>query len=346
LPNFRFDKGSGTARNAGTKPEHPEGVHQRTFEPREKLEIKRRELKRINDELRNAGSPADRRKHKNRKDTTLHEIFRLREELRAAKRQRHAPSEPGSLPSFIVIGTQKGGTTSLYNLLTRHPLVDCPALKEPHFFDRHFDEGVEWYRRHFPLPTFRGRRETITGEATPAYMFHPEVPERVAEVLPEARLIALLRNPVDRAYSHYHHQVRNGTETLSFEEAIEAEEARLREERDEATGEARYAGLNHRHFSYLSRGIYADQLALWSKFFSEEQMLVLKSEDFFERPQEILKQVLSFLGLPDWEPVASWKASKKASYERMDPATRRRLKEYFEPYNRRLYEYLGVDFGW
>jgi len=177
-------------------------------------------------------------------------------------------------------------------------------------------------------------------------MFHPEVPERMAKVLPEARLIALLRNPVDRAYSQYHHQVRNGTETLSFEEAIEAEEARLRKERDEATGEGRYAGLNHRHFSYLPRGIYADQLARWMRLFGEERLLVLKSEDFFERPRASLKRVLSFLDLPDWEPDASWRVSKKASYEDMDPAIRRRLEEFFEPHNRRLYELLFTDFGW
>jgi hypothetical protein len=89
-----------------------------------------------------------------------------------------------------------------------------------------------------------------------------------------------------------------------------------------------------------------DQLLRWSKFFDGEQMLVLKSEDFFERTTDTLKLVQSFLDLPDWEPK-TWEIHKKGDYEQeMDPATRRRLEEFFEPHNRRLYEFLGVDFGW
>src|SRR5215210_6682414 len=112
LPDYWFDKGSGTAQNIGTTPEHPEGAHRRTTGPRERLKIKRQELKRINDELRNAGSPAERREQKNSKDRTLCEVFRLREELRAAKGKRDVPPKAGSLPDFVIIGTQKGGTTS------------------------------------------------------------------------------------------------------------------------------------------------------------------------------------------------------------------------------------------
>ena len=98
----------------------------------------------------------------------------------------------------------------------------------------------------------------------------------------------------------------------------------------------------------LSRGIYVTHLQRWSKFFSEEQMLVLKSEDFFERPVDTLKVALNFLELPEWEPEASELQKKRNArkYEEMNPATRRRLEEYFEPHNQRLYEYLGVDFGW
>jgi hypothetical protein len=234
----------------------------------------------------------------------------------------------GALPDFVIIGAQKGGTSFLYYLLTRHPLVEPAARKELHFFDQpeHFDNGAEWYRRCFPRLSSKDGQRSITGEATPYYMFDPPVAERMAEVVPQARLIALLRNPVDRAYSHYQMQVKRGTEPRSFEEAIEQQ-----------------------HSSYVSRGIYVDQLLRWFEFFSKEQMLILKSEDFFERPVETLKVVLTFLDLPDWQPEASELQQRRhtGTYrQKMDPATRRRLEAYFEPYNQRLYECLDVDFGW
>ena len=273
------------------------------------------------------------------KETRL-EIFHLNNELDAMKAlvenagdgpsAEQVSGEPdiGSLPDYVIIGAQKGGTSFLYYLLTRHPLVEPAARKELHFFDQpeYFDNGAEWYRRCFPRLSSKDGQRSITGEATPYYMFDPPVAERMAEVVPQARLIALLRNPIDRAFSHYQMQVKRGTEPLTFEEAIEQE-----------------------HSSYVSRGIYVKQLLRWFEFFSKEQMLILKSEDFFERPVETFKVVLNFLYLPDWQPDASelQLGRHTGAYKRkMDPSTRRRLEAYFEPYNQRLYEYLDVDFGW
>jgi Sulfotransferase domain len=287
--------------------------------------------------------------HRTRKKRLQQEIFELERELRAVEEGRALSEEPltGALPDFVIIGAQKGGTTSLYHLLTQHPLVEPCAKKELHFFDIVFgQESVEWYKRCFPTPSWQDGQRTITGEATPYYLFHPRVPERVAQVIPQARFIALLRNPVDRAYSHHRQEVTKGNEILGFEEAIEAEKARLGGERAEMLQVERYFSVDHQRYSYLSRGIYVDQLLRWSEFFSEKQILVLKSEDFFERPKESLKLVLDFLGLPEWEPAA-WEVRRKGEYERqMDPSTRRRLEEYFEPHNKRLYEFLGKDFGW
>jgi hypothetical protein len=268
------------------------------------------------------------------------EIFHLKNELDAMKvlveNARDVPSaekvlgEPdiGSLPDFVIIGAQKGGTSFLYYLLTRHPLVEPAARKELHFFDKpeRFANGAGWYRRCFPQSGWKDGRRSITGEASPSYLFDPPVAKRMAEVVPQARLIALLRNPIDRAYSHYQMQVKRGTEPRPFEEAIEQQ-----------------------HSSYVSRGIYVDQLLRWFEFFSKEQMLILKSEDFFERPVETLKVVLTFLDLPDWQPDASDLQQRRhtgAYRQKMDPSTRQRLEAYFEPYNQRLYECLDVDFGW
>jgi hypothetical protein len=279
------------------------------------------------------------RLRKELKETRL-EIFHLNNELDAMRmfveNARDVPSaervsgEPdvGALPDFVIIGAQKGGTSFLYHLLTRHPLVEPAARKELHFFDQPelFDNGAGWYRRCFPRLGSKDGQRSITGEATPYYLFDPPVAKRMAEIVPKARLIALLRNPVDRAYSHYQMQVKRGTEPRTFEEAMEQE-----------------------HSSYVSRGIYVDQLLRWFEFFGKEQMLILKSEDFFERPVETLKVVLAFLDLPDWQPEASELQQRRhvGTYkQKMDPSTRQRLEAYFEPYNQRLYECLDVDFGW
>ena len=285
------------------------------------------------------------------------EIFRLKNELRSAEErvkdatkglsalQAEGEQKTGALPGFVIIGTLKGGTSSLYGLLTQHPQVERAASKELHYFDRNFEKGIDWYRSQFPPPRWREERRSISGEATPEYLFHRSVPERMAKVIPQARLIALLRNPVDRAYSHYHNRVRIVRETRSFEEAIEVEKEWLLARERVAPHHEPRIGVERPYVGYLSRGIYLDQLLRWSEFYSQEQMLVLKSEDFFERTPETLKLILDFLDLSDWQPEVV-KIPNEGRYEEMAPATRRQLEEYFEPHNRRLYEYLGVDFGW
>jgi hypothetical protein len=259
------------------------------------------------------------------------------------------------LPDFLIIGTQRGGTTSLYNYLQWHPSIGPSSTKEIHFFDRQMHKGLRWYRGHFPTraeryytQSFR-KRAFVTGEASPAYLFYPHTAERVAETLPQARLIALLRNPVDRAYSQYFHAVEHGFETQSFEEAIEDEIERTAAERDKIVQDEHFKSYDYRHRSYLSRGIYVEQLSTWMGLFPREQFLILKSEDFYADPLSSVKQVLAFLGLPLEETLLKKQEFKQYNnnpYTRMDTALRGRLVEYFEPHNARLYDFLGVDFGW
>jgi hypothetical protein len=251
----------------------------------------------------------------------------------------------GALPDFVVIGAQKCGTGFLYRHLKRHPEIKSTDVREVHYFDDNYGKGLSWYRSQFPPSKGKGKRWTVTGEKSPYYLYHPHAAMRIAEVIPRAKLIVLLRNPVDRAYSAYHHQVRAGHETLSFEEAIAAEEHRLRGEEGRMLADESYVSFDHRHFSYLSRGVYVDQLMTWHRFFDREQMLVLKSENFYEHTQEALDLVLNFIGLPGHE-FDLTKPKNMNSYEPMNPNTRRRLEEFFEPHNRRLYDYLGIDFNW
>jgi hypothetical protein len=251
----------------------------------------------------------------------------------------------GALPDFLIIGAQKCGTTFLYHLLCQHPYVRPATIKEVHFFDTNFAEGVQWYRSHFSPPSQKDGRKVLTGESSPYYIYHPHAARRAAKVVPQAKLIALLRNPVDRAYADYNHKFREAREHLSFEEAIEAEEERLRGEKEKLHADENYDSPKYQKYSYLSRGIYVDQLKEWREYFDEDQLLVLKSEDFFENPQESFERVLEFLGLPHWETGTSGERNE-GEYDEMSSATRQRLEAYFEPHNKRLYEYLGVDLGW
>jgi len=255
------------------------------------------------------------------------------------------------LPDFIIIGTQKGGTSSLYRYLSEHPDVAASAGKELHYFDRRFGRGRYGYRAHFPTAwqrrEFRRRtgHQLLTGEATPYYLFHPLVPHRVHALVPDVKLIALLRDPVERAFSAYQHQVRAGTESLSFVEAIDREDERLAGAADQLARGASTKTRAHRKFSYLARGIYADQLERWFREFPREQVLVVRSEDFFEDPAAAFRQVLQFLKLTPWQP-REFPRFNSAEYSGIDAAVRRRLAGYFAPYNQRLYALLDRDFAW
>jgi hypothetical protein len=256
------------------------------------------------------------------------------------------------LPDFLIIGTQRGGTTSLYRYLKAHPYVGAPSNKDVHFFDRRYRKGLTWYRGHFPTVLEKAyaqqirRHPFITGEASPSYLFHPYAPKRVAEALPHVKLIALLRNPVSRAYSQYHHAVELGFETLSFEEAIREEEKRTAREQEKLLKNEHYYSDAYKHRSYLTKGIYVDQLQAWMSQFPREQFLIIKSEDFYANSVATFKLVLSFLHLPDVELTVDKQYNTNTYPSKMDPATRARLVEYFKPHNARLYEFLGVDFGW
>jgi hypothetical protein len=247
-------------------------------------------------------------------------------------------------PDFLVIGAMKCGTTSLFRYLVEHPRFVAPRKKEIHFFDNHFSRGSTFYRGQFEF-TWKVGRGRLTGEATPYYMFHPCAPERVHRMLPEVKLIVLLRDPVKRAYSHYQHQVANGWETLSFPDAVAAESDRLAGEEKRLLGEPGYFSFNHLHYSYLARGDYLSQLRRWEAFFPTDRILVRRAEDLYRDTSRIVSEVLEFLELPDME-LASYRAANTRSYEPMDPAVERMLYEHFRPLNAGLYSHLGVDFQW
>jgi hypothetical protein len=255
------------------------------------------------------------------------------------------------LPHFIIISVERGGTTSLYRYLTQHPFVAEAFRKEVDYFDFNWSRGLRWYRAHFPTrwqaawTRARHGHPLVAGEATPYYFYHPLVPGRIAQTLPEVKLIALFRNPVERAYSHYNMNCRQKKESLSFEEAIEREETRLQGEYAQLEkGEIAFSD-HHYKFGYQFRGIYVDRLELWHRYFPPERLLILRSEDLYENPPAVLDQVIDFLGLSPWK-LTEFRAYNQKPYQPIRPETRCKLAEYFAPHNERLYEYLGRDFDW
>jgi hypothetical protein len=257
---------------------------------------------------------------------------------------RVATSGIRTLPSFLILGTAKGGTTSLHRYLEEHPCVSSTLKKEVHFFDRFFDKGLPWYKTYFPLQY----RNLIAGDSTPYYLLYPHAPKRALACVPNAKLIVLLRNPIDRAYSFHNMNFKRPDvdEPLSFEEAIKAEPERLAGEMEKMIADETYVSYNYEHYSYLTGGTYIEQLKNWCKFFSKEQMLILKSEDLFRDPASIYQQVLEVLGLPIWNLKAYKNANPREYSSPLSSETRSCLTEYFQPYNEALYKYLGVDCHW
>lgn len=257
-----------------------------------------------------------------------------------------------ALPDFIIIGAQKCGTSSLYSYLIHHPQVRAAWRKEIHYFDSpEYAEGIDWYRAHFPFRVSLSRNQKLeghrilTGESSPYYLAHPHAHQRVFENLPQAKLIVMLRNPIDRALSHYNHQVRKGREPFGFEEAIGLEKQRLGNEKAKMLADAEYYSYNYWAYSYQERGHYIDQIETWLKKFQREQMLFVNSDKFFEDPRKVFKQVLGFLELDDYD-LGAYSKQNAGSYDGMPPSFRQYLGDYFRPYNTRLYEFLDCDYHW
>jgi hypothetical protein len=256
-------------------------------------------------------------------------------ELRLRMRQ------PRALPGAVILGAQKCGTSSLHNYLTQHPGVIAPLRKEVHYFDVNYGRGESWYRAHFG----REGEPGLNLDSSPYYLFHPAVPRRMHELLPDARLIVLLRDPARRAYSHYWHERDKGREDLSFEAAIDAEPERLgRAGELLASGELERS-REHQLHSYLARGRYAEQLERWFALYPRERIHILRFEDFAQDPLAGLNATLAFLGLPPAASV-SLEARNTRRYPAMEEATMERLRAYFEPHTRRLEAMLGCPMGW
>ena len=255
-----------------------------------------------------------------------------------------------ALPSFLVIGTQRGGTSSLFRYLSGHPQVMRPLRKESEYFSGRFAQTENWYRANFPTRSSLSRGSTgerVTFEATPDYLLFPKAPAHAHDLVPDAKLVALLRNPTERAFSHYNHMVRLGFETIPFEEAIHTEEERCAEDWARLAQDETYRPRNVLRFTYVERGHYADQLGNWLDHYPPSSMHIVLSEDFFGDPPGTFAGIVEFLGLDPWLPPEMPNHSVSADTSRSVPESARTwLDEHYAGHNRRLAELIGRDPGW
>jgi hypothetical protein len=256
------------------------------------------------------------------------------------------------LPGFIIAGAERCGTTSMFAVLRQHPAVFNGTLprKEVHYFDNKYGRGLAWYRCHFPLTlrarlAARGAGTPVAFEATANYMFHPLAPERIHRDLPGARLLVMVRDPVERAYSAHAHQVGFGYETEPFERALELEDSRLEGEAERIADEPGYESLAFDHHTYRSRGYYADQLDRLASIFGRDQIHVVDSGDFFADPGPCYDRVLDFLGLLHHGRPAFTPQNTRPRAP-MPDSLRAELEEHFRPHDERLAAWLGSEPSW
>lgn len=255
----------------------------------------------------------------------------------------------GVLPDFIVVGSQKCGTTSLYQYLKNNPDFYFPP-KEIGFFTHQISDDIRWYRGHFPsvVEKWKNRylfqKRIISGDVDPAYILDPHALHRISNIIPKAKIVLLLRNPVDRAYSHYNHCVRDGVENLSFENALIAEPKRIGEQWRKMISGEKYDGLQIYRYSYLGSGEYVNQVDVLLSIFPKDRILFLEAENFFMNPNVEIQKVLEFLNLPKWE-MERPKVHNQGKYHKMDVELRKKLIDHFRPFNQKLYNAIG-KFDW
>jgi hypothetical protein len=252
-------------------------------------------------------------------------------------------------PSFIILGAQRAGTTTLYRVLSEHPALARPTVsKGIGYFDVNYGKGPRWYRGNFPLARMARRRhgpDATTFESSGYYLFHPLAAARIAHDLPDVRVVVMVREPVERAYSAHRHELNRGFETEEFEAAVDLEEQRTSGEAERMIADPSYVSFDHRHHSYLARSRYSEQIDRYIDVLGRDRVYVVDADVFFADPAGEFERLRSWLGLPEWRPtkVEQWNAQPRTP---MRPELRERLERYFEPYDARLAEQMGRAPSW
>lgn len=216
------------------------------------------------------------------------------------------------LPNFLIIGAGKSGTTSLFNYLLQHPRIKPPRKKEIHYFDVNYNKGLQWYKAYFPIIS----PNKITFEATSNYLETKQAPKIIHDLLPNVKLILVLRNPTDRAYSHYQNSVRNGTETLSFQDALKTNKA------------------------YIDGSMYGEHLKHWVEYFPKKQFFIMKYQELTKHFNEIF----DFLGIENYPINTQEQFKVGGDYPQMEIEIRKKLDQIFEESNKELFKVTEINF--
>jgi hypothetical protein len=252
-------------------------------------------------------------------------------------------------PSFLICGGQRCGTTSLYRALAAHPLVLKAVLhKGVHYFDTSYRRGMAWYRGHFPLQRTADKVSDRWGfpartfESSPYYMYHPQAAARIARDLPHAKIVVLVRDPVERAYSQHAHELARGFEQeRDFGNALALEPARLHRQEERLAQDPDYYSFGHQHHAYRARGEYARYLSVMAQHVGRERIHVVESERFFAEPQCAYDEVVSFLGMPQLDRPPFERHNARPRPADMDPAIRRELTAHYAAHDEALTTWLG-----
>ena len=267
--------------------------------------------------------------------------------------QRHIFAITGFIrviPDFLVIGAKRCGTTSLYQHLSEHPCISRSPHDNIGFFNENYHLGINWYKSLFPTVFYKKKMESknkqcLFFDVTSTYMEEELTAKNIYEVNPNQKIIVILRNPVDRAYSHYHVNVKEKSEKRSFEDAVFEEMNRIKSERIIQNKNKNLRVFTPNNIHYLKKGFYALQLKSWFKIFPREQILVLSTEEFQEDQNLIYKKIFDFLNIPNMK-IKSIEKMEKGNYIPMKHDTRNLLLDYFRQCNHELFELINSEFDW
>ncbi|WP_333563673.1 sulfotransferase family protein [Nocardiopsis suaedae] len=270
--------------------------------------------------------------------------------LSAADLAGHVSRRSRALPDFLIAGAQRCGTTTLYKALMQHPQVLGPTLRKGvHFFDTAYGRGTDWYRSRFPMRrsvrAAAGGAGGVVGESSPYYLFHPLCAERIAADLPEAKVVVMLRDPVERAYSAHSHESARGYETEPFERALDLEDERIAGEEERLAADALARSHHHQHHAYVARGRYIDQLLRLERHVGRERMFVVDAERFFAEPERHFPELEEFLGVRHCPGVVFGHHNARPRAE-LPERLRRRLEDAFADSDERLAEWWGRTPSW
>ncbi len=280
--------------------------------------------------------------------TKISEIYRFVRYILLQRSVYGLTSSMRVLPDFFVIGVGRGGTTSLYHYLSQHPCITKSAYDELGFFDDNYHLGLNWYRSMFPTKFHKEKiikkfGKFLTYDVTPSYIRRPWITKRILENLPNSKIIVILRNPVDRTYSHYHMGKRNGNEKRTFEDVVESDKKNIQKNEDMPKNKNYFQSVVEN--SYLARGFYEEQLQTWFNFFPKNKLLVISTEELASYTDNTLEKIFRFLGVSNHK-INDLTKRNEAKYPPMNPDTREMLLDYFRPYNEKLYLLLGCRLDW